>query len=346
MRLTKRSRDGIWMVDYTDPDTGARKRVSTGARERAEAERQAQFILAGEGKRAPEYTLTEALDYAWEERWERSKNGSRFRYVVELVRKDLGHWQCKDITYAVLAEYATQMRKDGLSPATINNRMIAVSVSLELAEMRGLIRSMPKVPRQSTKGNARMRVVSLGEETRLIEAAAVAGEPQMQMLTIVLLDTGCRLSEITGSRYEWIVGNTLRIPAEAVKTGKPRSIPLTRRALVSLRWLLADERWRGICAGVGRTERGKENAKDWCVKRFTRVRNEAKLPDVSIHVLRHTCASRLVERGIDLYRVKEWLGHSTITMTERYSHFKPDALADVVSVLERAPAVVEGRKQA
>ena len=42
-----------------------------------------------------------------------------------------------------------------------------------------------------------------------------------------------------------------------------------------------------------------------------------------IHAMRHTFASRLVRKGIDLYTVKELLGHSTITVTERYAHLNP-----------------------
>ena len=53
-----------------------------------------------------------------------------------------------------------------------------------------------------------------------------------------------------------------------------------------------------------------------------------------LHALRHTCASRLVNKGIDLYVVKEWLGHSSIQITERYAHLAPQKLANAVSALE------------
>src|SRR5213595_2280329 len=38
------------------------------------------------------------------------------------------------------------------------------------------------------------------------------------------------------------------------------------------------------------------------------------------HILRHTCASRLVQGGIDIRRVQMWLGHQTLSMTMRYAH--------------------------
>ena len=55
---------------------------------------------------------------------------------------------------------------------------------------------------------------------------------------------------------------------------------------------------------------------------------------VVFHTLRHTYASWLVQQGEDLYQVKERLGHSTITMTERYSHLAPDSGKSTVSKIE------------
>jgi integrase len=53
-----------------------------------------------------------------------------------------------------------------------------------------------------------------------------------------------------------------------------------------------------------------------------------------IHALRHTCASRLVNAGMDLYVVKEWLGHSSIQVTERYAHLNPVKLVHAATMLE------------
>jgi integrase len=47
---------------------------------------------------------------------------------------------------------------------------------------------------------------------------------------------------------------------------------------------------------------------------------EAKIEGVTCHTLRHTFASRLLECGADIMTVKELLGHSTVTVTMRYTH--------------------------
>ncbi|MDO8738316.1 tyrosine-type recombinase/integrase, partial [Candidatus Deferrimicrobium sp.] len=58
-----------------------------------------------------------------------------------------------------------------------------------------------------------------------------------------------------------------------------------------------------------------------------------------IHAMRHTFASRLVRKGIDLYSVKGLLGHSSITVTERYAHLNPAKLQAAVAVLEQSDIV-------
>jgi len=54
---------------------------------------------------------------------------------------------------------------------------------------------------------------------------------------------------------------------------------------------------------------------------------------VCFHTLRHTYASWLVEAGVDLYTVKELLGHKTLVMTARYSHLGENSLRQATRTL-------------
>ena len=76
---------------------------------------------------------------------------------------------------------------------------------------------------------------------------------------------------------------------------------------------------------------------DECERAWQWVRGQMNMKadeEFVLHALRHTCASRLVNAGVDLYVVKEWLGHSSIQITERYAHLNPRKLSDAVEVLE------------
>lgn len=59
----------------------------------------------------------------------------------------------------------------------------------------------------------------------------------------------------------------------------------------------------------------------------------AGISGVTWHTLRHTFASRLVSRGVDIVTVKELLGHSTVTVTMRYAHTNFDSKQEAVQKL-------------
>jgi site-specific recombinase XerD len=87
--------------------------------------------------------------------------------------------------------------------------------------------------------------------------------------------------------------------------------------------------------GRNRGERLKNGIKNTDCKSYLK---EAKIENFHWHDLRHTFASRLVMKGINLYIVSKLLGHHSLDMTERYAHLALDFLQNAVDVLA-VPAV-------
>lgn len=73
--------------------------------------------------------------------------------------------------------------------------------------------------------------------------------------------------------------------------------------------------------------------------RFTEVLKALDIyqPGMCFHVLRHTCASRLVQRGVDLYVVQKWLAHKNAQTTQRYAKLHPRNLESAASLLIAPP---------
>jgi integrase len=66
---------------------------------------------------------------------------------------------------------------------------------------------------------------------------------------------------------------------------------------------------------------------------YDKALNKAEIEDFTFHDLRHTFTTRLVQNGVDLYKVKELLGHKTCAMTARYAHHYPESLRASIETL-------------
>ncbi|MGE3978707.1 MAG: site-specific integrase [Nitrospira sp.] len=68
---------------------------------------------------------------------------------------------------------------------------------------------------------------------------------------------------------------------------------------------------------------------------FRLALKKAGIEDFHFHDLRHTFATRLVQAGVELYKVQRLLGHKSPIMTQRYAHHYPESLRDGVEILDR-----------
>ncbi|QDZ02589.1 site-specific integrase [Nitratireductor mangrovi] len=214
------------------------------------------------------------------------------------------------------------LRERGNSNATINRKMAALSKLLRKAHKMGEIHSLPEFRRQKEKAG-RIRFLEHDEEARLFATIRARSEDAFR-LSVFLVDTGCRLGEAIGLIWNDI--GEERATFWLTKSGRSRTVPLTRRAQRTI--AIERRALKGPFAMMTQI-------------RYRAIWNEAKAEvglgddrDVVPHILRHTCASRLVRGGIDIRRVQMWLGHQTLQMTMRYAHLATNDLDMCVKVLE------------
>lgn len=152
----------------------------------------------------------------------------------------------------------------------------------------------------------------------------------LRPLVLVALNTGLRRGELLGLKWADVnlAGKVLTVTAASAKSGHTRRVPLNIEALNTLeRWHVRQDKPKGD-AIVFPGHDGERMAR--IDTAWGSLMTLAGLKDFRLHDCRHHFASKLVQAGVDLYTVKELLGHSEIAMTERYSHLAPDNLRAAV----------------
>jgi integrase len=358
MKLVERA--GTWQVHFQDT-AGNRQRTSTkikvnpalpdkgkglatlAALDIMRADLSAEVPAEARAAAGKVRTLAYALRHTMDTHWEKKRSAETLRYRVEGIIRDRGYWRLSEITYTMLEDYGRELEARGDKPATRNRKMSVIHTAMTRAHWRGEITSMPKFPRW-TEDNLKERYLTLAEEQTLavsMERHYRLTEEQGQYLrhlTPFLLDTGLRAGEVSLLTRDRDLGDRIWLPHGTTKSGKGRTVPLTARAREALTAMLATRYHREL---LELRLRDKAKPSQHLGKAFHNAVVRAGIPDVTLHTLRHTCASRLVQAGVSLYAVKEWLGHSSITVTERYAHLAPktlDAARDALEAIHFPPA--------
>jgi len=237
----------------------------------------------------------------------------------------------------------------GRSPRTIQYVCRTFSMIWNAAKDHGLVDAecptksgsfrLPKVD------NERQRYLTPDEEARLF-AAVKKRSQQAHDMALVSLDAALRFGEVAGLTWGCVDLENGALRILDTKGGRDRSVPMTER----LRTLFESmPRGRSGAFVFPMLNGGRQTQ---IPSAFKRGLVDAKLNEdvvnpklrASFHTLRHTGASRLVQAGVDLYRVQRILGHSTPIMTARYSHLADDDLADAVRKMENNSRKKSGAK--
>jgi len=233
------------------------------------------------GPESTSHTMSEAIKEAWRLHYVDLTKGTRtHRSQLKLLEEELGSVVLTALDSRAIREYAQGLVAGGLTGTTVNRRLAYVSKVLRLAS--GWLYNLSGSPQHAFASSLFRFLLYTG--ARVGEALAITEAERR-----VFLRTGV-----------WSLSDS--------KNGKPRDVPLGETAKQALQegWLV--------------------DGKVPCYKRVHRAwqfaRREMGLQGdagFTIHCLRHTCASRMVQAGVDLLVAGEILGHSHSHMTERYA---------------------------
>ena len=234
-----------------------------------------------------------------------------------------------------LIEAYVQHRSVKVTPASVNRDLATLRRALRLAQDWKLIDRVPRI-RMLPGERVREFVLSDSQEKAYLGAAP---DP-LRDVALLILDTGMRPGE--GLALEWpdvhfepVKG--ARLGYIYVRKGKTRNakrnLSLTSRVREMLDRLSRQPR---LTDWVFTDEIGKAPLSRFTVRdQHHRVRDKLKIVgDFVAYSLRHTFGTRLGESGADAFTIMRVMGHSTVTVSQRYVHPTPETLERAFERLE------------
>lgn len=270
--------------------------------------------------------LITAMNKTYDKYWRGSKNEPA---VINLMRAVQTYWgkniALNRITTTAIEDWVEEM-KETKKNGTINRHLAILRKTLKWAYHNDHINKVPHIETQSEVDTERLVWYTEEEEAAILSKLKDWGQDYLHDYAIVSVDTGMRASEVLKYNPTLVPLKSVRKDGSKVhgvhvsqrKNGKPLIVPLTKRAEAILRS-------RKFSTNV----HDYQNRKVWDT-----LRKELGLMDKCWHTWRHTCATRLVQRGLPIERIQKWMGHSSIQTTLKYAKLNPNNLVEGVDLLE------------
>lgn len=286
------------------------------------------------GKNNPEVFLGPFIDDVFDDLWGGRAVEKTYRYLATEVEQFFG--RDKELTKLTTAEIDRFLKHcketKGNSNGTLNRKIAFLSKLLKKAHAREYIQKLPVFSRKK-EPEGRKRFMTDDEEAKLLRNLRALGFYEAAYRCQFMIYTGARDGEVRNLQWSDIQASRSKDGTERTlvtldgKTGH-RTFPLPQKALEALEWSKAEgnpkpfpmayetfhEHWEKVAERMGYGDD----------------------PTWVPYVMRHTCASRLVQKGVDLRRVRDWMGHEAIKTTMGYAHLAPDDLDTCASVLDAA----------
>lgn len=235
-----------------------------------------------------------------------------------------------------LRSFVADLYDQGRAPATVARHIAAVRSFFRFLVRRGILAANPAAtltqPRKQRRLPAVVEESAVQSMLESMDMSTPSGSRDRAMLE-VLYGGGIRLQELLSLRIVdlELADGTVKVLG---KGRKQRIVPVGRGAVGSLRSYLA--RRAELSPDVEArdrlfvTDRGRPMNPRY-VQRLVaaRIRQVSEVGRQSPHVLRHTVATHLLNRGADLRAVKELLGHASLSTTQVYTHVSSTQLKRV-----------------
>jgi integrase len=271
----------------------------------------------------------------------------RFSFLLDKPMESVTHWE--------MEKWRKERHKAGISPGTTNRQIAALRACMSKAVEWDVIDNHPLQglkPARVDK-NSVIRTIDGSEEKRLRDALRARDREirkkrmsgnewrhqrhhelmpefgyyvdHLEPMVLLAINTGMRRGEILHLQWNDIGQTEIVVQGATAKSSQTRTIPMNAEAKKILEHWSSNSEW---------VFPGPNESPLTTVKRsWGGIRESAKLPALRFHDLRHTFATRILQRGADIKTVSELLGHADIATTTKYLHATDESKKKAVELL-------------
>ena len=272
-------------------------------------------------------TLSEATRIVYKRQYNGTDSAKNFLTAMNHNIQAIGDIRVDKITTPVvnkMMDYLLLKLKN--SKAVVNTKRGYLKTVLDHMIDDGYIDKV-RLPKRHRIKKQKVEYLTKDMEIELLDYLLVNEHREAKDIVECLIDLGCRVSELLGLEKRYVDFDNNQINFNERKNDNAVAVPMTKRVrdiltyhcydlkdfdrVFSLEYDQLNGIWQDARKSLGYAD-----------KKF-----------YTLHLCRHTTASRLVQRGVPLLLVKDWLGHEDIKTTMIYAHLQPRALHSVVEVL-------------
>jgi integrase len=338
MGLYKRNQ--VWWMSFTYQRQQVRKSTETSDRRLAQAilGKVKAKIIEGhyfDTLEENDRTVAEMMERYQQEHVARKASQRAYHGGIKNLVQVFGPLTLAEVTPNRIVQYKAKRYAEGVKPATINRELAIMKNAFNIAmrEWEWCRDNPVRRVSMEQEHNKRDRWLTDQEESQLLEACPL----WLREIVTFALHTGMRMGEILSLTWEGVDLFRKTVTVFRSKNGERRTLPINQTVLDLLKnkAKVRPLKTNLVFCSQALTPREGSHLR----RAFRAALRVAAVANFRFHDLRHTFATRLVQAGIDLYKVQRLLGHKSGLMTQRYAHHWPESLRDGVEILDRGGRV-------
>jgi integrase/recombinase XerD len=232
----------------------------------------------------------------------------------------------------------------GLSPNSISRGLAAIRMFHRFLLREKIVKSDPTSLTESPKLLKKVpQTLTVAEVEALLSQPGARDEQGIRDRAMLetMYATGMRVSEVANLKLDNINSEVGFLRCIG-KGNKERIIPLGKKAIASINRYLEASRPKMLknkkSEFIFISRLGKKISRQSLWKLIKRYAKAARIKKpMKPHILRHSFATHLLERGADLRSVQEMLGHANIATTQIYTHINKDRLKSIHRMFHPRP---------